>query len=126
MKSTLTSFLAAGACAVAILSTPAHAQRVSTMAGGKFLQICSAPRGVPACDAYIAGMADSFALVQKLAAHTPADASMKLPICVPTATATAEIRGHVVSWLKGHPDRLQSHVGEDVYEALRTSYPCSN
>ena len=98
MNMKFATFLVAGACILALPPAPAHAQRVSMMAGGKFLQDLQRATRVPACDAYIAGMADSFALIQKLAAHTPADASMKLPVCIPTATRQPR---YVATWCPG-------------------------
>ncbi|WP_428376725.1 Rap1a/Tai family immunity protein [Lichenicoccus sp.] len=125
MRSKLPSLLLTSAFAVACLSPASQAQRVSMMPAGKFLQICSSPHGVPACDAYLAGMADSFALIQSVAEKSSGEVKLKPQICIPKTIATADMRGSVVSWLKSHQERLHSQVGESVYEALHTAYPCN-
>ncbi len=125
MRSKLPSLLLASACAFACVSTAAHAQRVSPMPAGKFLQICSSPRGSQVCDAYITGMADSFALLQSVADKSDGAVKLKPQICIPRTTSGAAMRDSVVSWLKGHQDRLHAQVGESVYEALHTSFPCN-
>ena len=125
MRSKLPSLLLATACAVAWASPASHAQRVSPMQAGKFLQICSSPRGAQACDAYITGMADSFALLQSVADKSDGAVKLKPQICIARTVSGAEMRGSVVSWLKEHQDRLHSQVGESVYQALHTAYPCN-
>nr|WP_321984515.1 Rap1a/Tai family immunity protein [uncultured Lichenicoccus sp.] len=125
MRSRLPTLLLATACALAYASPASRAQRVSPMQAGKFLQICSSPRGAQICDAYITGMADSFALIQSVADKSDGTVKLKPQICIPRATAGAAMRDSVVSWLKGHQDRLHSQVGESVYEALRTAFPCN-
>ncbi len=112
------------ACGAAALSAPAaHAQRISPMVAGRFVQFCNAPRGgQQVCDAYISGMADSYALVQKTARTS--GGAIKPDICVPTSTSGAAMRGMVVSWIEAHKDRMSNKVGEVVYLALHDSYPC--
>ena len=102
-------------------AAPARAQRVSPMQAGRFVQFCNSPRngGQQICDAYITGMADSFALMQKLGADQG-----KSGICVPRSASGATMRGMVVSWIDGHRDRLRDQVGEVVYTALHDSFPC--
>ncbi len=100
---------------------PARAQRVSPMQAGRFVQFCNSPRngGQQICDAYITGMADSFALMQKLGAGQD-----KSAICVPRTASGSSMRGMVVSWIGGHRERLRDQVGEVVYAALHDSFPC--
>ena len=126
MSPKLPFLLMTGACVVACLSPAAHAQRVSPMQAGKFLQICSSPRGAQICDAYITGMADSFALIQTVAGKSQGAVKLKPQICIPRSTSGAAMRGAVVDWLRGHQDRLQAQVGESVYQALHTSFPCND
>ncbi len=114
--------LAVAGCALSLsLAGPARAQRVSPMQAGRFVQFCDSPRngGQQICDAYITGMADSFALMQKLGA-----AQDKTGICVPRTASGAAMRGMVISWIGGHRERLRDQVGEVVYTALHDSFPC--
>ena len=113
--------------ALALLSPHAQAQRISPMPAGNFLRFCNSPAngGQKICDAYITGMADSFALVQKLSSEQGDGQSKSAQsICVPTTATGASMRGMVVSWLASHKDRLRNKVGEVVYTALHDSYPC--
>lgn len=114
------------ASGVALAAPQAWAQRASPMQAGRFLQICSTPRGQQICDAYITGMADSFALVEAMAAKsTDGQVKLKPVICIPRQTTGEAMRGAVVSWLSAHKDRLHSQVGETVYQALHDSYQCN-
>ncbi len=125
-RKSMALFAACGAVwGAAALSAPAaHAQRISPMVAGRFVQFCNAPRGgQQVCDAYISGMADSYALVQKTA-RTSNGGAIKPDICVPTSTSGAAMRGMVVSWIEAHKDRMSNKVGEVVYLALHDSYPC--
>ena len=109
---------------VALSAPAARAQRISPMVAGRFAQICGSPRGGQSiCDAYISGMADSYALVQKTA-RTTGDAQIKPDICVPVDTTGPAMRDRVVSWIRAHQDRMRNKVGEVVYLALHDSYPC--
>ncbi len=124
---TRTALLLLAACgAASLLTDPARAQRVSPMPAGRFMQFCSTPRngGQPICDAYITGMADSFALMQKLPGGQN-QAQIQAGICVPRTASGAAMRNIVVSWIAGHQDRLRNQVGEVVYQALHDSYPCN-
>ncbi len=122
MTRTLARLCVVGA-ALSLAAPAARAQRVSPMPAGRFMQFCGAPRGQQICDAYITGMADSFALVQKLPGGSGEDAR-KAGICVPASTNGAAMRGVVVAWIGGHRDMLQKQVGEVVYQALHESYRC--
>ena len=122
-----TIVLALSVCGASVLAAPhAAAQRVSPMMAGKFAQICTTPRlgGNLVCDAYISGMADTLALSQQ-AARNNGDQQFKLDVCIPSETTGPGMRDKVLSWLRGHRDRLRSPVGEVVYAALRDSYPCN-
>lgn len=114
------------AAALLLSAGAAHAQRVSPMPAGKFLQYCrsSSKGGVLICDAYITGMADSFALIQKLPGGSSSD-SRKAGICVPRTASGESMRRAVMSWLGSHQDMLHKQVGETVYQALHETYPCS-
>ena len=123
-KRTAASLL--GACvSTAALALPAQAQRVSPMPAGRFMQLCtsSSRGGVEICDAYITGMADSFALMQKLRGGSGGNPSGQ-GVCVPGDTAGSEMRRRVVAWARGHRDRMRGQVGEVVYQALHDSFPC--
>ncbi len=114
--------LALAGCALSLSAGgTAQAQRVSPMQAGRFVQFCTSPRngGQQICDAYITGMADSFALMQKLGAEQG-----KSGICVPRTASGSAMRGMVLSWIDGHKERLRDQVGEVVYTALRDSFPC--
>ncbi len=114
--------LAVAGCALSLsLAGPARAQRVSPMQAGRFVQFCNSPRngGQQICDAYITGMADSFALMQHLGA-----APGKSDICVPRTATGSTMRGMVLSWIDSHKERLRDQVGEVVYTALHDSFPC--
>ena len=113
------------AAALLLSTATAHAQRVSPMQAGKFLQYCRSPSkgGLLICDAYITGMADSFALIQKLPGGSGSDAR-KTGICVPPTASGESMRRAVMSWLGAHQDMLRKQVGETVYQALHDSYPC--
>ena len=120
--------LVLAACGAAILTAPqARAQRASPMLASRFVQICNTPRGngQQICDAYITGMADSFALVQAMAAKST-DGQIKFNpmICIPRTTTGEAMRGMVISWIAGHRERLRDQVGEVVFLALHDSYPC--
>ena len=106
-------------------ASAAHAQRISPMLAGRFAQICgsSARTGQEICDAYITGMADSYALVSKTA-RVSGGGQIKPDICVPTDTSASAMRGAVVSWIGAHKDRMRNKVGEVVYLALHDSYAC--
>ncbi|WP_428390647.1 Rap1a/Tai family immunity protein [Lichenicoccus sp.] len=118
----MTSFLAA---ALLLSAGAAHAQRVSPMQAGRFAQYCRSPRngGQQICDAYITGMADSFALIQKLPGGSSGDLR-KAGICVPRTASGAAMRQAVMSWLGSHQNMLGKQVGETVYYALHDTYPC--
>ena len=123
-----TSALVLAACGLAALAAPqARAQRASPMPASRFVQICNSPRGggQQICDAYITGMADSFALMQAMASKS-ADGQIKFNplICIPRTTTGEAMRGMVISWLGGHREKLRSQVGEVVFLALHDSYPC--
>ena len=114
--------LAVAGCALSLsLAAPAGAQRVSPMQAGRFVQFCDSPRngGQQICDAYITGMADSFALMQ----HLGGDQG-KSGICVPRPAAGAALGGLGGSGGGGHKERLRDQVGEVVYAALHDSFPC--
>ena len=110
---------------VASAWSPVQAQRVSPMQAGKFMRFCVAQQrgGTEICDAYITGMADSFALIQKLPGGAGADAQ-KAGICVPRAVSGAAMRQRVVEWARAHRDQMGKQVGEVVYQAMHDSYPC--
>ena len=114
--------LALAGCALSLSAGgTAQAQRVSPMQAGRFVQFCTSPRngGQQICDAYITGMADSFALMQKLGTEQG-----KSGICVPRTASGSAMRGMVLSWIDGHKERLRDQVGEVVYTALHDSFPC--
>lgn len=123
MTMRITIYAVAALGAVALAAPEAHAQRLSPMPAGNFMRFCSTPAngGQKVCDAYITGMADSFALAQALSP----EASTAKSICVPTETTGTAMRQTVVSWIGNHKDRLRNKVGEVVYTALHESYPCS-
>ncbi len=115
-----------GAClAAAALAPPAHAQRVSPMLAGRFMQFCASSNraGQEVCDAYITGMADSFALMQKLAGASGGTAP-SAGVCVPESATGAAMRDRVVAWARGHRQMMGKQVGEVVYQALHASFPC--
>ena len=113
------------AAALLLSAGSAHAQRVSPMQAGRFAQFCRSPRngGQQICDAYITGMADSFALIQKLPFGSGSDARTA-GICVPRTASGEAMRNAVISWLGAHRDMLRKQVGETVYQALHETYPC--
>ena len=125
----LTLVLAAGA-ATALAAPQAQAQRISPMPAGSFVRFCNSPSngGQKVCDAYITGMADSFALMQKLSQGSSDGSSKNLgqSICVPVTATGESMRGMVVSWIASHKDKLRNKVGEVVYTALHESYPCDS
>jgi len=113
-----------GVSALLVAAVPAAAQRVSSMPAGRFLQICkSGARGQPVCEAYIAGAADSFAEAPVLARNSGGD---KFPpvVCIPRQVTGQELRETVVAWLDGHRDQLRQPVGDGVFAALQSAYPC--
>lgn len=117
----------AAAGVVALAAPEAQAQRISPMPAGSFVRFCDSPSngGQKICDAYITGMADSFALMQKLSASSGDGASKtSQSICVPVTATGESMRGMVVSWIASHKDKLRNKVGEVVYTALHESYPC--
>lgn len=120
----MTALLLVAGGTAALSASAAQAQRISPMMAGRFAQICNSARGgQEICDAYITGMADSYALVQKTA-RISGGGQIKPDICVPVDTTGPAMRGRVVSWIDGHKDRMRNKVGEVVYLALHDSYPC--
>lgn len=120
---TRTRSLLLAACLAALPAGTAMAQRVSTLPGGRFLEICARPQGAAVCDAYIAGLADSVALTHVYDRHQ-GDANAPTGFCIPAGTPTQDMRGRVVSWLRGHSAQLSSPVGGLVFTALHDAYPC--
>ncbi|CAP55901.1 Rap1a/Tai family immunity protein [Gluconacetobacter diazotrophicus] len=118
----LAAALAAGS-AVASLPSSAMAQRVSTLKGGRFLEFCSRAPSVAICDAYLSGLADAVALTQ-VYDKNQGDKTTPTGFCIAPGATSAEMRGHVVTWLHGHSDQLSKPVGELVFTALHESYPC--
>ncbi len=114
--------------AIAVAAPQAQAQRISPMPAGSFLRFCNSPSngGQKICDAYITGMADSFALMQKLSAADGGSSAASRSICVPITASGESMRGMVVSWIASHRDKLRNKVGEVVYTALHESYPCDS
>ncbi|GAN53367.1 Rap1a/Tai family immunity protein [Tanticharoenia sakaeratensis] len=117
------AILAATLLAAAGLGGTAHAQRVSPLKAGRFMQMCSTPALVGACDAYITGMTDAVALGKVDASHE-GDKSAKAGFCVPDSQTGPQMRGLVTAWLRAHADVLGKPVGEGVFAALHDSYPC--
>ena len=124
-SATLRGASLAAVLAAAALAPAAHAQRVSPMKAGRLMQLCASSNhaGQEVCDAYITGMADSFALVQKLRGESGGSAP-SAGVCVPENATGAAMRGHVVAWARGHRQMMGKQVGEVVYQALHESYPC--
>lgn len=125
MTARMVALLLAAGGGIALSAPAAQAQRISPLVAGRFAQICGskARGGQEICDAYISGMADGYALVQKTGRVSGAG-QIKPDICVPTDTTGPAMRGKVVSWIQAHQDRMRNKVGEVVYLALHDSYPC--
>ncbi|GEB37543.1 hypothetical protein GLI01_15780 [Gluconacetobacter liquefaciens] len=113
----LVAALAAG------LPASAMAQRVSNLQGGRFLELCSRAPSVAICDAYLSGLADSVALTH-VYDRNEGDKTAPTGFCIKAGVTSAEMRGHVVSWLRGHTDQLSKPVGELTFTALHEAYPC--
>ena len=111
---------------VALQAPLAQAQRISPMQAGNFARFCSTPSngGQKICDAYITGMADSFALAKALSAGGDGQGKVVQAMCVPTSVSGDAMRSAVVSWMSSHRDKLHSKVSEVVFTALHESYPC--
>jgi hypothetical protein len=115
-----TVLLAAATClTLGLAASSAHAQRVSTVNGGKLLSLCTGKSVVP-CDAYISGVADAVAATGSMAGDTKS-----LGICVPKATTGAQMREAVVKSLRANPDDNSRSAVELVLRALQASYGCS-
>lgn len=114
-----------GAALAAVLPASAMAQRVSTLQGGRFLELCSRAPSVAICDAYLSGLADSVALTH-VYDRNEGDKAAPTGFCIKPGVTSAEMRGHVVSWLRTHTDQLSKPVGELAFTALHESYACGD
>ena len=113
--------------ALLALAGTAHAQRFSSLSGGKLMEVCTSrdPRLVSDCTAYIDGISDTASFYQRL---RPSDGSrgQQLPgyICVPSNVTGVQLRQQVVEWARRHPDQMQRQASGIVLRALDEIYLC--
>ena len=105
--------IATAAALTALLSTGAHAQRLSKVSGAKLMGICNAGRSTD-CDAYLSGVADAIGAAGR--DHAPA--------CIPDAVTGVQLREVVKKFLRDHPQDMQQPAGELVTHAFAADFPC--
>lgn len=103
------------ATALIVCACPAFAQRVSKMSGAGLQTACTG-RGTEACEAYLAGIADT------LGELGPKRGGIA---CIPPVVTGAQLRIVVQKYLRDHPEKLQLRAAKLALEAYQTSFPCS-
>jgi len=103
---------------------PAYAQRTSRVDGNKLLQVCTSKTGTTGCEAYISGVSDTIALLQRGDLEAAPSAKISAMLCVPKSAAGPELRATVINWLQQHPNNRRSQAAQVVYRALREKYGC--
>jgi len=90
----------------------AHAQRTSKVNGSRLLTMCSAGRTVE-CDAYLSGVADTYATAGKVGG-----------VCIPLAVTGVQLRLVATKYMHDHPQDLELPAGEIARHAFIGAFPC--
>ena len=119
----MTRLVAASVLAIGLMTPLAHAQRVSKITGEKLLQTCSASRGKLVCEAYISGVADGIARMEKDMTRAQGQ-SFAGATCIPTETTITQLHSTVVSYLRAHPETQSGPAAIPAFDALHDAFPC--
>lgn len=116
------------AAMLVLLPGAAAAQRMSKITGKQLLASCSASQfssaKVENCEAYLDGVADTFAGFMKFGPKDAHGKSLAAVICIPPEVTAKSLRLDVIRGLQDHPE-LQSRLAvEAVQRILRQAYPC--
>lgn len=91
---------------------PAAAQRVSKIDGTRLVELCTG-RNVAGCDAYVSGVADAIAELDRRKA------------CIPPAVTGAQLREVVVKFIRSRPENRQLPAGALTVRAFAAAWRCS-
>ena len=110
----------------AVLPGMAAAQRVSNVTGANLLSYCTNPQfsRVQNCEAYLDGVADTFAGFMKFGPKDAAGKPLSAPVCIPPRTTSRDLRLLVIHELQQQP-ALQCREGVEAVEPLlHPAFPC--
>lgn len=104
----------------------AHAQRVSNVTGANLLGYCTSPQfsRVQNCEAYLDGVADTFAGFMKFGPKDPQGKPLAAPICIPPKVTGRDLRLLVIQGLQQQPALQSRPAVEAIEPILHHAYPC--
>ncbi len=104
----------------------AHAQRVSNVTGANLLGHCTSAQfsQVQNCEAYLDGVADTFAGMMKFGPKDPQGKPLAASICIPAKVTGRDLRLLVIHGLQQEPALQSRQAVEAVQPILHHAYPC--
>ena len=108
------------------LGGAAHAQRFSSLTGGKLGNLCLSTdrNSSEACTAYLDGISDTVSFYQRLMPSTGEKGKLPDYVCVPDATTGVQLRETYVSWLRQHTEAQRQPASQAAMRALNDSFHC--